>query len=150
MEKLDPKAVWIFFFRYCGVGLTLGLVVFLIVFRFDFLSLGRLASFILIWLLGIYGWSKLSYNAYKFELAENAFKKEHGVVWKRYTSIPYEKIQNIDIHRGILARVLGLSDVMIQTAGYAGLVGYGLLGRGREPEGKIPGLSRERAEEISL
>lgn len=101
--------------------------------------------FWMIWIGFSYGWAKLSYNAYKYQLAEDAFKKEHGVIWKKYVSIPYERIQNIDIHRGILARILGLSDLMIQTAGYAG--GYG-RGIGREPEGRLPGLSKEKAEQL--
>ena len=153
MEKLDPKAIWIFFFQFLGVGLVLALI-----FGWFF---GILASvikfgvgwwiiilFIIIWLFISYGWAKLYYNLYKFELTEDAFKKEHGVIWKRYVSIPYERIQNIDIHRGVLARILRLSDLMIQTAGYAGVT-YGRYGAfGRDPEGRLPGLSKERAEEI--
>ena len=110
MEKLDPKAVWIFFFQFLSVGLVLALI-----FGWFFVILTGVGKFgfgwwviillIIIWFLGSYGWAKLYYNLYKFELAEEAFKKEHGVIWKRYVSIPYEKIQNIDIHRGILCRI---------------------------------------------
>ena len=153
MEKLDPKAVWIFFFQFLSVGLVLALI-----FGWFFVILTGVGKFgfgwwviillIIIWFLGSYGWAKLYYNLYKFELAEEAFKKEHGVIWKRYVSIPYEKIQNIDIHRGILCRILGLSDLMIQTAGYSG-ISYGRYGTlGRDPEGRLLGLSKARAEEI--
>jgi hypothetical protein len=92
-------------------------------------------------------WAGLSYNAYKYELTEDVFKKEHGVIWKRYVSIPYERIQNVDIHRGVIARILGLSSLMIQTAGYSGHNRSFALGAG-DPEGKLPGLSREKAEEL--
>ncbi len=156
MEKLDSKAVWIFFFQLLGVGLVLVLI-----FGWFFASVAGVFEFgfswwiiiflVVIWILGSYGWAKLYYNAYKFELTEDVFKKEYGVIWKKYISIPYGRIQNIDIHRGILVRILGLSDLMIQTAGYAGAYqGGGLLGGlgGREPEGKIPALPKERAEEI--
>ena len=156
MEKLNPKAIWIFFFQFLGVGLVLTLIL-----GWLFLRLGEIFEFTfgwwviiplaIIWFFGSYGWAKLYYNAYKFELTEDVFKKECGVIWKRYVSIPYERIQNIDIHRGILARILGLSDLMIQTAGYAGAYQrggvLGGLGR-REPEGRLPALSKERAEEI--
>jgi len=155
MQRLDPKAVWIFFFRFLRVGLVL-----LLIFGWFFWSvfvaelkvgLGRLGWWILIlffvvWIFGSYGWARLTYNAYKFEITEEAFKKESGVIWKRYVSIPYERIQNVDIRRGILARILGLSDLMIQTAGYAGVYRGG-IGR-RDPEGRLPALSKEKAEEI--
>ena len=155
MEKLNPKAIWIFFFRFLGIGLVLAGV-----FGWFFFSLAEVVTFgfgwwiiiplIVVWFLASYGWAKLHYNAYKFELTEEVFKKEHGVISKKYVSIPYERIQNIDIRRGILARILGLSDLMIQTAGYAGIAQggrYGVIGR-REPEGRLPALSKERAEEI--
>lgn len=158
MEKLDPKAVWLFFFRFLWIGIAflvlLGAIFFPVAVRVK-AKIGPLAWAILsfpvfIWILGSYGWAKLSYNAYKFELTEDAFKKEHGVIWKRYVSIPYERIQNVDIQRGVLARLLGLSDLMIQTAGYSG--GYyrpGIVGFiAREPEGRLLGLSQKRAEEI--
>ena len=152
MEKLHPRAIWIFFFRFLGVGL------FLVIFLGWFLgkaaeiiteglpSLWWIFVFFLVWLGGSYLWAKLSYNAYKYQLTEDAFKKEQGVIWKKYVSVPYERIQNVDIHRGILARILGLSDLMIQTAGYSG--GYGRRGIGHEPEGRLPGVSRERAEQL--
>ena len=156
MEKLNPKAVWVFFFQFLGIGLVLALILGWLsapiagVFGLGF-GWWMLIFFVIIWLFGSYGWAKLCYNAYKFELSEDVFKKEHGVIWKRYVSIPYERIQNIDIQRGILARILGLSDLMIQTAGYAGAYqGGGLLGGlgRRDPEGRLPALSKERAEEI--
>ena len=62
-------------------------------------------------------WAKLSYRFYKYELTENGFRKELGVVYKKYVTIPYDRIQNVDIYRGIVARLLGLSDLNVQTAG---------------------------------
>lgn len=146
MEKLDPKVVWIFFFRFLTAGLILALIlgyffrIFIMAINFAFAWL-IIILFAVIGIFGSYGWAKLSYNAYKFELTEETFKKEHGVICKRYISIPYGRIQNIDIHRGILARILGLSDLMIQTAGYAGAYPG-------DPEGRLPGLSKEKAEAI--
>ncbi len=158
MEKLDPKAVWLFFFRFLEVGLVILIIAILIMGTPIFVEMsikGGLRSKIipilllasLFFVIFCYLWAKLSYDAYKYELTEEAFKKEHGVIWKRYISIPYERIQNIDIHRGVLARILGLSDLMIQTAAYSGSGRYGLIGV-RDPEGKLPGLSKEKAEEL--
>jgi len=152
MQKLHPKAVWLFFFRFLGIGFALLIVLGWIgataLVEFMMKGFGQIALvlglFFVVWILFSSIGAKLSYNVYKYELAENAFKKEHGVIQKRYVSIPYERIQNVDIHRGILARILGLSDLMIQTAGYTG----GGRGVGREPEGRLPGISREVAEQL--
>ena len=152
MEKLNPKAVWIFFFRFLGIGLfltlTLGWSVITITDIVEFaFSWWMIILLAVIWLCGSYMWAKLSYDNYKFEIGEEVFKKEQGVIWKKYISIPYGRIQNIDIHRGILARILGLSDLMIQTAGYTGGHQGGGFGK-REPEGRLRAISQARAEEI--
>lgn len=92
-------------------------------------------------------WAKLSYHFYRYELTEAGFRKELGVIYKKYVTIPYDRIQNIDIYRGILARLLGLSDLNIQTAGYSSLATrQGVFDL--ESEGSLPGLSREVAEEL--
>ena len=62
-------------------------------------------------------------------------------------TIPYDRIQNVDIYRGILARLLGLSDLNIQTAGMSAIINrYGVSGGGAE--GRLPALSREVAEQL--
>ena len=152
-QQLDPKAVWLFFLRSIfvflfisiwigGFGLTttltessessvLGivLVIFLVVLVFSFI------------------WAKLTYHFYRYELTEEGFRKELGVIFKKYVTIPYDRIQNVDIYRGILARILGLSDLNIQTAGMSASVGrFGVSGAGAE--GRLPALSREVAEEV--
>ncbi|KPJ55637.1 hypothetical protein AMJ49_06655, partial [Parcubacteria bacterium DG_74_2] len=54
------------------------------------------------------------------------------------------RIQNIDIHRGVFARLLGLSDLRIQTAGFGGMHGKW----GSSAEGNLPGIERNKAEEL--
>ena len=84
-------------------------------------------------------WAKLTYKFYKYELREDGFRKERGIIWKKYVTIPYDRIQNVDIHRGLVARMLGLSDIRIQTAGAS----KDLLS-----EGFLPGLSEQVAREL--
>lgn len=88
----------------------------------------------------VYVWARLSYRFYLYELTENGFKKESGIIYKRYVTIPYDRIQNVDIIRGVWARILGLSDLQIQTAGMSGAAYYS--------EGRLPGLSTEDAEKL--
>lgn len=150
MEKLHPKAVWIFFFR------VLGFCIFLSVWLTSFLAgllrvagkrgfLWWLILGFIICLIFAYFWSKLIYRFWRYELTEDVFKKEHGIIWKKYVSIPYERIQNIDIHRGVVDRILGLSSLSIQTAGYGAIGG---MRRGIGGEGYLPGLGKNKAEEI--
>ncbi len=89
-------------------------------------------------------WVHLSYNRWFYEFTDDNLKIENGVIWKNYKNIPYERVQNVDIRRGIIARILGFSTVMIQTAGYSGP--YARHGYGAE--GSIPAVDMNEAEKI--
>ena len=107
------------------------------------LAIAALLVSLLFFFLFLYIWARLAYRFYKYELREEGFRKEHGVIYKRYVTIPYDRIQNVDILRGIWARILGLSDLQIQTAGISGVGPYGAA-----TEGRLPGLSFEEAERL--
>ena len=83
-------------------------------------------------------WSKLTLRFYCYELTDKGFCKESGVVSKEYVTIPYDRIQNVDIYRSVFSRILGLSDLSIQTAGNT-QVGS---------EGRLSGISQENAEKL--
>ncbi len=85
----------------------------------------------------------LAYKNWKYEFTDMNLKLERGVIWKKYSNIPYERVQNVDIHRGVLARMLGFSTVDIQTAGAA----YSARGMSRS-EGHIPAVDIASAEKI--
>lgn len=154
MENLNPKSVWIFFVRFLLGGLVLLLVFFWMWIPLVLgggAILGGLAGFFLaplffliLFILFCYGWAKLTYKYWLYDITEDTFKMEHGVIWKRYVSIPYERIQNVDIHRGVVARILGLSDLRIQTAGFGGSQGKW----GAWAEGNLPGIEMEKAEQL--
>lgn len=155
MKQLHPRAVWLFFINLIGLSATgviiaFFIVLFLIADSFLGSDAWALTSFGSIYLAGLilflvilYIWAKLTYRYYRYEFTETAFKKEHGIIWKKYVSIPYDRVQNIDIYRGITARLLGLSDLQIQTAGGITAGSYGAYS-----EGRLPGLAKEDAERI--
>jgi len=90
-------------------------------------------------------WAKLTYRFYRYELKEDSFRKEQGVIGKKYVSIPYEKIQNVDISRSLFERILGLSTIQIQTAGASAQVSRrGVWGGGSEAA--LIGVSHADAE----
>lgn len=85
---------------------------------------------------------KLTYKNFKYELTKDALKIEKGIIVKTYKSIPYARIQNIEIRRGIFARALGYSAISIHTAGYSNAA------QNSGPEGLLPGVSKKDAESI--
>ena len=154
MQQLHPKAVWLFFikslmggiflFIFFGMwGAPLLLVAVMAAEKLGMIATGLLI-FAVFYIIFCYFWAKWNYNAWRYELSEDAIKIEKGVILKKYISIPYERVQNVDIYRGVFARILGLSDLHIQTAGYSG--GYGR--HGRSMEGRLPGLGIKTAEEM--
>lgn len=149
MKQLDPKAVWLFFFNsiislFVIIVFCIPLILSAIVWSTDNNDSvgGAIALFLLIIivvLIANFIWAKLTYHFYRYELVEMGFRKELGIISKKYVTIPYDRIQNVDIHRGILSRILGLSDIRIQTAGMSG---------GGGAEGSLPGISAIVAEEL--
>src|SRR3989344_6640052 len=148
MQQLDPKSVWLFF-----IGSILGWLISIIILAIygvvilSDLDKGTPSFGFLNWLwvvipallIFFWIWAKLTYHFYRYELREDGFRKESGVITKKYVTIPYERIQNVDIIRALVPRILGLSDLNIQTAGASGQI---------IAEGRLPGLSPEVAERL--
>lgn len=157
MEQLDPGAKWFFRVRFYfsfffwvfflsaffGWFVLVGVLIHsggVMVMFFVFSALGYI---VLTVVLGeVY--ARLAYKNFKYELNPREIKIEKGVIFKVYKSIPYERIQNIDLYRGIIARMFGFTSVNIQTAGYS--MGYNRRGSGAE--GSLPAVSQKDAEKI--
>lgn len=101
-------------------------------------SMGWVIFGIIVILLLILGYTILWVKLFRYEIAPDEFKKEYGVISKSYTSIPYQRIQNVDIKRSLLQRILGISTLKIQTAG----------SELRRSEGFVPGIDKQVAEEV--
>ncbi|MFH1503530.1 MAG: PH domain-containing protein [Candidatus Diapherotrites archaeon] len=151
MEKLHKGAKWLFRLQSYVVFLAIflfGLFTFIINLAEKGLSFKPFLLFLAIFLCFIIlaeifvHWA---YRNWKYEFTQHSLKIEKGVIIKKYKSIPYERIQNVDITRGIIARMIGFSTIDIQTAGYSAYSSYG--GKGHS-EGHIPAVSIEHAEKI--
>jgi len=77
---------------------------------------GSPVLFLAIILSLLWGW--LVYRNYSFESKEDSLEVHYGIIWKKHNSIPYQKIQDIEIKKGIPERLTGLATLCIQTAGY--------------------------------
>lgn len=148
MQHLHPLASLLFFFRYMKyfglpilalAGLTVLLWFIPDAVDIEIANRGAMTAFLayvlLILLIGTFAVAWIVSRSYKFELKDDAFQKEYGILFKHYVSIPYEQIQNVDITRSVIDRLLGLSNLMIQTAGSEKVAA----------EGELPGLSRAEA-----
>lgn len=152
MQQLSPKALWYFFFIFLGRALIVFLYPVFVLVGFiagtdDLGSFGSLVMVVIAWILvGLLFarfWAGLSYSNFKYELKDEGLRIERGVIWKKYVTIPYDRIQNVDILRGLIARILGISDLQIQTAGGITNANYGSFS-----EGRLPGLLPEVAEQL--
>ena len=97
---------------------------------------------LIIGLLFSYGWASLYWNNYRFEVGAERVKITRGVIGKRVTNIPYERIQNVNIYRGVLDRIFGLYSIEIETAGGFNIMSTGGYGTRMSSEGSIQGLRK--------
>lgn len=63
------------------------------------------------------GWEVAYYQRFRFRLTEDTFDIDSGVLSRREREIPYDRIQNVGISRGVFQRLFGLAAVQIETAG---------------------------------
>ncbi len=106
-----------------------------------FLGAGTLFFVDVAWALTVSGavlllglpYTYLRFRAWGFELRDDHLYLEHGVLKKVRSMVPHVRIQHVDTQRGPVARILGISNVVVYTAG----------SRGRDVI--IPGLLREDA-----
>lgn len=159
MEKLHPGARWIFRFKgyekFGFIIIFLWITFFMLAspgFPFKSTMLGFFLITTLIILLGIEIYARMSYNRYLYEITDNSIKIEWGIIKKRYSTVPYSRVQNVLIRRGILARIFGYSTVDIETAGMSGNQNdFSFLGSkqvGYKSEGHLPAISIEGAGKI--
>jgi uncharacterized membrane protein YdbT with pleckstrin-like domain len=92
--------------------------------------------------------SWLVYINYKFALGENALKIKRGIFDQEEVAIPYRQIQDVDLVRPLIFRVLNVSQIVILTAGHEDLQKTS-DDEGRErgqSEGVLPILDKDLAE----
>ncbi|WP_255190784.1 PH domain-containing protein [Natronobeatus ordinarius] len=76
------------------------------------------------------------YQKWRFELQEDSLYLERGVITFVETSVPFVRVQHVDTRFGPIERALGLSSVVVYTAG------------SRNADVRIPGLTPDRARKL--
>jgi len=158
-QPLGRKVLWLFFLQISPVAfILLVLSAFLFVlssqpFLMDtvfgnmqkYAVEGTLITFLaaLLIIIGSFIFAWLTYINYLFMMADDSFKIKRGILSKKENAIPYRQIQNVDIERTLLFQILGLSRVIILTAGHED---NAMKGAASEAEGIIPAIDKKLAE----
>jgi uncharacterized membrane protein YdbT with pleckstrin-like domain len=87
------------------------------------------------------------YTNYKFALGDNSLKIKRGILNKEEIAIPYRQIQDVDIDRDLSFQMMGLSRLVILTAGHEDTPDSGddPAEKGQS-EGYLPALDKDLAE----
>ena len=81
-------------------------------------------------------WVVMRYRVWVYQVREDSLYLERGVLVHRRTHVPYVRIQHVDTSRGPLERWLGLSTLVVYTAGSRGA------------DVSIPGLEPDEAQDL--
>ena len=156
-QTLGKKVFWLFFLQIAPIAFIL-LLVSVVIFILSFQSFlansafGNLQNYFLMTSFGAFilsliiaiicsmsAW--LTYKNYVFSMGEDSFKIKKGVLSKTENAIPYRQIQNVDIERSFMFQMLGLSRLIILTAGHEDENPK----EGDEAEGVIPAIDQQLA-----
>ncbi|MFQ5986824.1 MAG: PH domain-containing protein [Thermoplasmata archaeon] len=84
-----------------------------------------------------YAWALLYGRSYRWREAEEELHVWRGVLFRKRISIPYARVQNVNVVRGPLLLLFGLSGVEVETAGQKGYSSAFY-----RTEGYLPGVIR--------
>jgi len=65
-------------------------------------------------------WIPAFYATLDYVIDNDCIKGKNGVFWKKYITIPFTKVTNLDITQGPLQRIFDIGTIHIQTAGASG------------------------------
>lgn len=85
----------------------------------------------------VYLYNIAFWKSFDYSISNQYIRIQSGVFTKSKTTIPFSRIQNINIARGVFDRIFGLHTVKIETAGKSSGQQQGGPNR---PEGYIPGV----------
>jgi membrane protein YdbS with pleckstrin-like domain len=85
--------------------------------------------------LGAVAWARLAWTRWRWAAGSRALELRHGVVILRESVVPYHRLQQIDVVRGPLERLLGLATLTLRTAAATS-------------DARIPGIDAASANEV--
>lgn len=134
LETLDARTRIVWLVLAALGGLTIGLGAVWVLNQFV-VSLEGWVGPVIASALALLGclYALVRYRNWRFDIQDDALYLERGVLTYVESVVPFVRIQNVDTQRGPLERLVGLSSVVVYTAGVRGA------------DVTIPGLPPERA-----
>lgn len=144
-RHLCPRVKWSFIIGYINLTWILILLLLIGIF-FDPLVFG---GGLLLYFILLFAIANLAYNNFYYTVDEAGFNKEYGIIHKRHATIPYSKIQNVNITRSITDQVLNLARIDIETAGSSAETRREVVGGSSSlAEAHLPGLTIPQAKKL--
>ncbi len=120
----SPKGILVIYFKQIYATIKFSWVFLFLIFKdfskisslgsiYIFLGLGAILIFFLIR-------AYLLFKNFQFKISEGNFILNQGILKKSNTSIPFERIQNINFKQNILQQIINVYEVNIETAGSSG------------------------------
>jgi membrane protein YdbS with pleckstrin-like domain len=78
-------------------------------------------------------WARLEWARWQWTVFPDALELRHGVVSRSASLVPFHRIQQIDLHRDPIERMLGLSTLVLRTAAATS-------------DAKLPGIDADHAD----
>lgn len=99
------------------------------------LALLILAGMIMVMVMGVF----LYWRRFEYRVGANEIRIDSGILNRAHRSIPFDRIQDVDISQGPVARLLGLARVKFETGGSAG---------DKDDDGALAAIALDRAEAL--
>jgi putative membrane protein len=101
---------------------------------------GKTALFAALGLLAVLAGSLFLYwRRFEFRVGTSEIRIDSGILSRTHRSIPFDRIQDVDISQGPVARALGIAKVKFET---------GASGRANKDEGVLQAIPLQRAQEL--
>jgi putative membrane protein len=156
-HTMGKKTFWIFFLQrvHAAFILLLLTIVLFVLGQQSFLAMTQFGDltryvmvaaelsgllFIVVFAITLFA-AWLIYANFKFCLGDDSLKIKRGILDKEEVAIPYRQIQDVDIKRDLSFQMLGLSRIVILTAGHEDD-----KPGDDESEGILPALDKDLAE----
>jgi membrane protein YdbS with pleckstrin-like domain len=138
-NRLDPRVrtVWALGGALVALLVGVGGVALTLVLGAPGWVTGLVVSATLLLLAGSVVGATLSYGAWRYIVGREGLELSHGVIVRHVSLIPYHRIQQIDVRRGVIERSLGLSTLVLRTAAATS-------------DATIPGLSEATAAPLRM
>jgi membrane protein YdbS with pleckstrin-like domain len=129
--KVTLISLFVFFLI---MGTAVGLVLFFNEELSQFQSQIIMGYFVMVVLVVFF--SRISFNKKGFAFRTHDVLFRHGIIATNTLVIPYNRVQHVALHEGLVSRFFGLAKIEIFTAG------------GSSSDIEIPGIAKEHAENI--